>query len=634
MSQERNGGETLFDLLVHNSVDGLASIDRDYRYTLWNRAMERFAGKTSDEVMGRNAFEVFPFLRKLGLDVAIDRALSGEVVTAEAVPDDLPDGTRRYYDRLYLPLRAGDARILGVLAIVRDVTAKRNAEDALRANEEQLHLAVYAARVGLWRWNVRANTLLWEDPLCAIFGIPPATAPRTREEYIALIHPEDRQRSVERVARGVVVGHWEDEYRILRSDGAVRWVFAKGSLVGDVALGALIDITDRRQREDQLRQAQKLEAVGQLTAGIAHNFNNMLMGILPNLSMAAKRVPSDLVTLIQDAEQAAERAAALVRQLMTYAGRDAPAVRTVQPLARLVERTVAFCRTTFDQRIEVETRCDVSACALIDAVQVEQALLNVLINARDAVAEVEKPRVMVALETVRAGATELGEDHVGDWVCVRIEDNGDGMDAETIAHIYEPFFTTKAIDKGTGLGLATTRAIVVEHGGFIACHSARREGAKFSLYFPRQPAPQVAPSDAVAHPTPGGAQGTEVVLVVDDEPAVRRIVAAMLRDAGFRVTVAGSGEEALERLADAGLAADLDLVILDVSMPGLSGHELRNRIRALAPEARVLFFSGYAFDAPDSNDAVLEKPATERQLLEKVRAVLDRPAVGDGTLPR
>ena len=491
MTESTYGDRTLAEILVQSSVDGLCALDRDHRYTLWNRAMEQFAGKRADEVLGRRACDVFPFLRDLGLDVAIERALAGETVTADAVPDERPDGSRRYYDRLYLPLRADDGAIVGMLAIVRDVTARRNAEDALRANEEQLRLAADAAGVGVWSWDMRTDTVQWQDPLCAIFGLPPGTSPAGRAGYLALVHPDDRARSVERLARGVAAGRWEDEYRIVRADGAVRWVLAKGSVVRDVALGAVIDVTERREREEQLRQAQKLEAVGQLTAGIAHNFNNMLMGMLPNLESAARRAPPELEPLLRDAEESAQRAAHLVRQLMTYAGRNSPAARAVESIADLVERTVAFCRTTFDHRIAFDTRYDRSARARVAAAQLEQALLNALINARDAIAEVDAPRMTVRVDVVTDGSTELGG-RAGDHVRVQIGDNGIGMDAATASRIFEPFFTTKPVGKGTGLGLATTRAIVVEHGGFVTCDSEPRFGSTFSFYLPREPAEREA----------------------------------------------------------------------------------------------------------------------------------------------
>jgi PAS domain S-box-containing protein len=601
-------------------VDGLFAIDLDQRYTLWNRSMEQFADKSACDVIGNRIFDVFPFLRDHGLDAAVARAFAGETVTASAVPYVVPGTPTRYHDRHYAPLRGEDGAIVGMLGIVRDVTARRSAEDALRASEAQLRMAVDAAGVGIWSWDIRTDEVKWGDPMGTIFGLPPGVAPTGREQYLALIHPDDRARSAERISQGVVEGRWEDEYRIVRADGVVRWVMAKGTVLGDVVLGAVLDITERHYREEQQRQAQKLEAVGQLTAGIAHNFNNMLMGMLPNLELAARTAPADLEPILRDAEQSAQRAAHLVRQLMTYAGRNRPTARTVESMGLLVERTVGFCRTTFDQRIAFHARCDRSARARVDPAQVEQAILNILINARDALADVDAPCVTLDVDIVRAGAPEL-EGRAGDFARIRVGDNGVGMDAATASQIFEPFFTTKAVGKGTGLGLATTRAIVVEHGGFVTCDSLPREGARFAVYVPSE---SIAVDDPRRVVEPVAARGTEMVLVVDDEAPIRHVVSLMLKDAGFKVQIAAAGREALDLLGDPRVAAEVAAVLLDVSMPGVSGRELRARIRDVAPRARVVYFTGYAFEAPDANDAVLEKPASEKRLLGTIREVLDR----------
>ena len=363
--------------------------------------------------------------------------------------------------------------------------------------------------------------------------------------------------------------------------------------------------------------------MGQLTAGIAHNFNNMLMGVLPNLELAARRAPAELVPLLESAGDSARRAAELVRQLMTYAGRNRSKVPTVEELALLVGRAVELCRATSDKRITFDQSYEAGARARVDATLVEQAVLNVLINARDALASprIEAPSVSVSVDVVRAGASDLSG-HDGDHIRIRVSDNGVGVDSATSARMYEPFFTTKEVGKGTGLGLATTHSIFHEHGGFIVCESAPGRGTTFSLYLPRESAPPKSERAVPAHPP---ARGTETVLVVDDEPAIRNVVSLMLRAAGYVALEAASGGEALHLLADGDLASKVTLVLLDVSMPGLPQCEIRSRLRELT-RARVVYFTGYAFDAADADpdDVVLEKPVTEAQLLGTIRRVLDR----------
>jgi PAS domain S-box-containing protein len=479
------GDVSLAAAVVQSSRDGYAVTDRDTRYLLWNAAMERFTGMPAAAVLGRNAYEVFPQLRDLGLDAAWNRALAGEATAIDGVEFVEPDGARKVYDRRYLPLRDPGGAVVGVISIIRDATARHAAADVLRTTETKLLMAAEAAGIGLWTWDRTTDVITWDDATCTLYGRTPGDAPRTFGEYAAMVHPEDRERVVDRVARGGAGGHWEHEYRIMRGDGAVRWLLTRTrSDRTDLVLGAVVDVTERKAAEDRQRTAQRLEIVGQLTAGIAHNFNNILMGMLPNLQLAARSAPPALVPMLRDAQHAAMRAAGVVQELMTYAGRSRPATRLVLPVGPLVEQITAFCRTTFDRRIEIVVTCRDAPTAEVDASQLEQAVLNLMINARDAVdvAAISAPCIAVTCEPV-ADAAEL-DSRGGAWVVIRIRDNGVGMDAATLVRIYEPFFTTKPVGKGTGLGLATTQAIVRNHDGFMRCRSSPGGGTTFSLYLP------------------------------------------------------------------------------------------------------------------------------------------------------
>jgi PAS domain S-box-containing protein len=478
---------SLAEAVLESSLDGLAVMDREARYLLWNRAMERFAGKPAAEVLGRRMLDVFPFLRDHGLDRAVERVLAGESVVTEGVEHIEPDGTRKVFDRLYLPLRGEDGQVAGVIALVRDSTARYATRDALLHTQVNLRMASEAAGVGLWSWDPTRDLITWDETMRRLFGLTPEETPPTREQYLALIHAEDRAPSQERIVRGLREGQWEGDFRIVRREGTVRWLHSKARVVRgeghDLVLGASFDVTERRERDERARATQRLEAIGQLTAGLAHNFNNLLMGLLPNLEMAVARAPEAVAAPLREAQHAAERAANVVRQLMTYAGRSRKSDRSAHALAPIAERTVAFCRTTFDRRIVLEVACDGPGVAWVDASQIEQALLNLLINARDALETARAPRIVVSVGPVPAGAPEL-EGRPGEWTRVRVSDNGVGIDAATAARIYEPFFTTKDVGKGTGLGLSTTLGIVREHGGFITCRSAPGEGAAFSVYLP------------------------------------------------------------------------------------------------------------------------------------------------------
>lgn len=616
--------QSLAEAVVHSSLDGLAVLDRDTNYVLWNATMERFTGRTAAEVIGRNAFEVFPFLRDLGLDVAMQRTLRGEVVVTDGVEHVEPDGVRKMYDRVYTPLRVGEGDVVGVIAIVRDATARYAEKATLRTTEAKLLMAAEAAGIGLWTWDPTLDVITWENATCAVYGRPAGDAPKDRDGYLALVHPEDRNELRERIARGVAEGHWEHEYRVICPDGSVRWLASRTRRVtserNPLVLGAVFDITARREAEGRLRAAQRLEVVGQLTAGIAHNFNNLLMGILPNLQLAARAAPKDILPLLRDAERSTLRAADVVRELLTYAGRGRSSARTVTPVAPLVDRTVAFCRTTFDSAIQLSADCRNAATAEVDASQIEQAVLNLLINARDAVAGATHPTVTAICERVTDGAELDGR--TGEWVAIRVIDNGVGMDRATLQRMYEPFFTTKPAGTGTGLGLATTQSIVRNHGGFLTCRSAPGQGTAFSLFLP-------ASSGIVADvsgrtETLATRARREIILVVDDDAQVRTAVARILEAEGFGVETAATGEEGLARIADAG-ASRISLVVLDVSMPGMSGPQMRRRLREAAPALPVVYLTGYPFE-PEHADPVLSKPITAEVLVARLDEILTRRA--------
>lgn len=622
--------DSLAAAVVQSSVDGFAVLDREARCTLWNPAMEQLSGTAASEALGRRAFDMVPFLAER-LDVAFARVLKGETIAIDGVAHVEPDGTRKVYDQHYLPLRDRGGEIAGVIAIVRNVTPRYAAQEALRTSETKLLMAAEATGIGLWTWDPAADVITWEDTMCALYGRAPGDVPKGRDEYLTCIHPEDRELSRERIARGRAEGHWEHEYRIVRPDGSVRWLGSRTRVVptdrGELVLGAVYDVTERREREERQRWTQRLEIVGQLTAGIAHNFNNLLVGILPTLELASEAAPADLVPLLRIAEQSAQRAATVVRQLMTYAARNhAPSRRSLQ-VAPLVEGVAAFCRTTLDRRISLEVRCGDAGTADIDPSQIEQAVLNLLINARDALEDggLVAPKIKVLVETIASGAPELGG-RAGDWIAIRVSDNGVGMDPTTTQRIYEPFFTTKPVGRGTGLGLATTQAIMRDHGGFITCQSAPGCGTTFTLHVPSKQS--LLPPLGATQPQSKGPQARardRFILVVDDDDTVRAVTKRTLESAGFGVETAASGDEALARLSDASQAPSIELVLLDVSMPGMSGPETRRRLGKVAPHVPVVFMTGYAY-RPEANDTVLEKPVTKAELVSCLRKVLRKEA--------
>ncbi|MCC7264362.1 MAG: response regulator [Candidatus Latescibacteria bacterium] len=382
---------------------------------------------------------------------------------------------------------------------------------------------------------------------------------------------------------------------------------------------------EKTQLEEQLRQAQKLEAVGQLTAGIAHNFNNLLQAVSANIELAMVKGPPQVQDYLREAETAAMRGAGLVRQLMLFsrAGEQELRLRDVD-LAEIVGTTVSLCRKTIDRRIELQLEIAPNLPRVqVDAGQLEQVLLNLYLNARDALegGECRSPCIRTSVRLVCQ--VEHGEAPARDYVCIEVADNGVGMDAQTRERIFEPFFSTKEVGKGTGLGLATAYGILHRHQGWIECQSQVGQGAVFSLYLPAG-TPAVAGIEVgISGLQPVPPHGTEALLVVDDDQQVRRSVARFLASLGYRVLEAGDGVQGLEVLNQQ--RGQISLVLLDLSMPGLSGLEVLARLRVQPLQPKVILFTGYATAREQFAGVaeLVEKPFSIRQLSQVVRRVLD-----------
>ncbi len=402
---------------------------------------------------------------------------------------------------------------------------------------------------------------------------------------------------------------------------------AEGELQGAICMA--LDITDRNQLEEQLRQAQKMEAVGRLAGGIAHDFNNLLMVIQGYADLMAERL-SENDPLRRNAEQiqtASQRATSLTRQLLAFSRKQmlAPKVLNIQSVVVEMEKIL---RRLIGEDIQLETS---SAADLglvkADRSQIEQVILNLAVNARDAMPEGGRL-------TIETANVELDESYShppavlapGKYVMLAVTDNGCGMDAETQAHIFEPFFTTKEKGKGTGLGLATVYGIVKQSGGYVWVYSEPGRGTSFKVYLPRideEKSRQNRDAEPKMRAIP---RGSETVLLVEDEKGVRELAREYLEMTGYSVIEAENGHTALELAAMH--VGEIHLLMTDVVMPGISGRELAERVRSIRPGTKVLFMSGYADQAVvshgilDTDSALLQKPFTMAALASKLREIL------------
>jgi PAS domain S-box-containing protein len=427
-----------------------------------------------------------------------------------------------------------------------------------------------------------------------------------------LIHPDDREINAELNERSLTEDV-QGEYRMIRADGRIVWVLDHMTLVRDadgVAVaqqGFVVDISERKALEEQLGQAQRLEALGLLAGGIAHDFNNLLTAISGYTGLALEHGGRENDLLRRDLREvrtATARAADLTRQLLAFGGRQVFA-RTVVDLNAIVLEAHSLLNRVIGEKVSVVTRLDPELTRVYaDAGQLGQVLVNLALNARDAMPD--------------GGTLTIGTTTVDGDAVITIADTGHGMDEQTRARIFEPFFSTKGVGEGTGLGLAMVHGIIQQTGGAITVESVPGGGAAFRIVLPGtldEPAESVVPVEE------GSPRGSETILLVEDEDIVRRLVAEMLESQGYRVVVATGPNEALE------VTEPFDLLFTDVVMPSMSGPELAAQLIERRPDIGILFTSGYSAAAVADRSALigdlLEKPFTIEQLARKVRAALD-----------
>ena len=522
----------------------------------------------------------------------------------------------------------------GAITVIRDVTEQRRTENALRESEGRYRFLADAVPEFIFTTDAEGQWEYCNRRWCEYTGL--TVEQSMGGQWATALHPEDAPQSVAGWADSVRTGRaYETEYRMRSREGKYRWFLSRGFPMHDDQgnilrwFGICTDIEDFKRTQEQLSQALKMEAVGRLAGGVAHDFNNLLTVIIGYgelLSVAAERrgAPSSEV---QQILYAAQRGAELTRQLLTFSRQQ-----IVQPhlvnLNNVVRETEALLRRLIPEDIEVRAILDAELLPVrIDRGQMEQVIVNLAVNARDAMPDgghltIETANVDLDHPYVRDHSTV----EPGSYVMLVVSDTGRGMDRETQSHIFEPFFTTKGLGKGTGLGLSTVYGIVKQGGGHILPYSEAGQGSTFKIYLP---AVLETGGESQEQNAPSGIEmgGTETIVVLEDEPALRRLVHAILEQRGYRVLEAGTPEEALRLCQEH--AGTIQLLLTDVVMPGMSGRQVAEWAVRCRPELKVIYMSGYTGDAIahhgvlDSGVAFLQKPFSSDSLLYKVREVLN-----------
>jgi len=531
----------------------------------------------------------------------------------------------------------------GLVFTVLDITDRKRTERELRASRERLAQAAALAHVGHWEWNGRRRTVEWSDEVLSMFGFDWEAVTPVAEQFLRLIHPDDRQRVRAALRRALLDGGLaQAEFRFRRSDGREGIASAVGrAMVGSDGRvvgvsGSFQDITELRRAEEERRrieasllQTQKLESLGVLAGGIAHDFNDLLMGVLGNVSLAlAKQGPvSSARSELERIEGAAQRAAELTRQMLAYSGKGKLLIEHLD-LAALVREMVQLLEVSISKSARLHLDLSEALPEVDgDGSQVRQVVMNLITNASEAL---QPPGGEIRIRTWGQwcdrgflGTCLLGEEvPEGSYVCLEVLDTGCGMDEATLARIFDPFFTTKF--QGRGLGLAAVIGIIRGHRGFMQVRSTPGKGTTFLVGLPASSSrPRVRAEEIKGE---GAGQSRGRVLVVDDEPAVRETVQRILECAGFRVWVAGDGPSALRLFRDQ--AGKVDVVLLDLSMPGMGGEDVFRELVAVCPDVRVVLSSGYSeqdaiqrFSTPGLA-GFIQKPYRAEALIGKLRGVI------------
>ncbi|CAO3406831.1 Sensory box histidine kinase/response regulator [Azospirillum largimobile] len=566
-----------------------------------------------------------------------------------------------------------------VSVLFRDITARRRAEEALRVSEalarenvQRVQLALAAgAIIGTWIWDIAENRFTVDEPFAEAFGLDPALGREglNLEQVVASVHPDDRPGLIaaiqEAVARGGTYAH---QYRVRRADGKYYWIEANGRVEhgpDGTPLsfpGVLLDVEERRaveaerdraaaalralnetleqrvaertaelmKAEEQLRQSQKMEAVGQLTGGLAHDFNNLLAGISGALERIAARIDqgriNELDKFIIAAQGAVRRAAALTHRLLAFSRQQTLAPKAVN-MNRLVGGMLELIQRTVGPGIQVEMVGMSGLWAtMVDPSQLENSLLNLCINARDAMPNGGRITIETGNRWIDREGARQQDMQEGQYVSLCVSDNGTGMTPDVIEKAFDPFFTTKPIGQGTGLGLSMIYGFAKQSGGHVKIYSEVGEGTMVCLYLPRHRGEaeeeEVRDISAITPPAREG----ETVLVVDDEPSLRFLVMDLLNDLGYVAIEAADGAAGLRILQS---DARIDLVVTDVGLPGgMNGRQMVDLARVGRPTLKALFITGFAENALLNNGqlepgmSVLTKPFAMDVLAARIRDLI------------
>ena len=594
-----------------------------------NEAMARRLGVTRDRIIGIR-------IESLGDErhrQALRRALDGEIVAFESHYRAMISDLWLPGSATFVPVRDEEERVVLVMVLFTDPSTPPGLDEPRRSSEMQLGEAQRLGRVGSWVWDVRLELSEASPEFYRILGAEPHQL-RTVADFEGFIDDEDRPGVRAHLAKVIAarLAFTSCDFRIRHPDARTHWVVMRAEIkyAADgrplTFSGTLQDETERRELEQQLVQAQRMDALGQLASGVAHDFNNLLPVIRISADLIGEDLPrdSELLPEVSQIQRAAEHAGGLTRQLLAFSRKQILRPRRMD-LNALVNETTSMLQRLIGANVELAARLDPTIPpVLADPGQMQQVLLNLAVNARDAMPD----GGVLMLET---SATTIGDDNRllprGEYVTLSVADTGHGMDESLQRLIFDPFFTTKPPGKGTGLGLSTVRGIVERSRGRVSVDSRPGHGTRVTIHLPRATGDRRTAEHAAIPASPTGAVVPATILLVEDDRSLRAVFHRMLERAGYAAIVAEDGYEALA-VAES-FSGTIDLLVTDIVLPGLGGHGLATRLTQRRPGLRVLYMTGYIDDAVIRRglvrDAkhVLEKPFNATELAAALRETLE-----------
>ncbi len=626
--------------IVESSDDAIIGKDTDGIVVAWNKGAERVFGFTASEMLGNSMQRLIPLDRQHEESYILGKIRDGESVEHFETQRMTKGGQRIFVSVTASPIRDSEGKIIGASKIARNITEAKHAESALRESEARLNLILRATEIGTFELDLEKDECHWNDVEFELLGLRRGDAPERPDTFIGYIHHDDRKAMESAWNEALRTGSYDKEFRVIRADGVERWMVGKGRYLfheGDAPggqkkpwrfLGINYDITARKQFEVQFLRAQRMEGIGTLAGGIAHDLNNVFAPIMMSLAVLRMRIPDESTReVLSVIDSSAKHGAEMVRQILSFA-RGAEGRQIEVQLRHLIPEIEKIANDTFLKSIVVQTEVPTNLWPITgDPTQIHQMLLNLCVNARDAMPNGGTLTLSARnVEPHELRATPAFDAKPIRYIRVAVSDTGIGMTAAVAERIFDPFFTTKAIGKGTGLGLSTTLALVKGHQGLIRVESQVGKGSTFELFFPAI-APAESPS-AHAEDSEFPRGDGESILLVDDESSIRKITGSLLESLGYQVFTAADGVEAVQIYAAHG--HEIAVVLTDMMMPNMDGPTTVRALRHLNPRVRVIAGSGYlppAMAADARNLGVehfIEKPYSAETLLALLRKVITR----------